>query len=235
MHMHLSRPYEVMDSDRVFPFQYRKDAFDYIQQMHQMAFTGSLTGLGSRNAYETNCVRMAHDFNSIRFLYLILFDLSGMKQANDTWGHLTGDRLLRDLASFLREIVPPTAKLYRYGGGEFITALYKVSLSDVKKCQQKLEQRITRCNEESGIHLSATWGHAFSNPETDHSLSEIVKQTDSMLYVMKRAMKQAAENASWRALGPRPYGVMFLLGRVMKFRADIKRASIKEARENPQS
>jgi len=92
----------------------------------------------------------------------------------------------------------------------------------VKKCQQKLEQRIARYNEENEIHLSAAWGHAFFNPETDHGLSEIVKRADGMLYAMKRAMKQA-------------YGVVFLLGRVMEFQADIKRASIKGTRENLQN
>ena len=79
VHMHLSHPYEVVDSDEVFPFRYGKDAFDYIQQTHQMAFTDSLTELGNRNAYETSCVRMAHDFDSVRSLCLILFDLNGMK------------------------------------------------------------------------------------------------------------------------------------------------------------
>ena len=59
-----------------------------------------------------------------------------MKRVNDTWGHLAGDRLLRDFASLLRETMPPTAKLYRYGGDEFIAALHEVSLSDVKKCSK---------------------------------------------------------------------------------------------------
>lgn len=85
--MHLSHPYEFVDSDEVFPFRYGKDAFDYIQRTHQMAFTDSLTELGNRNAYETSCVRMAHDFDSVRSLCLILFDLNGMKRVNDTWGH----------------------------------------------------------------------------------------------------------------------------------------------------
>lgn len=53
VHMHLSHPYEFVDSDEVFPFRYGKDAFDYIQRTHQMAFTDSLTELGNRNAYET--------------------------------------------------------------------------------------------------------------------------------------------------------------------------------------
>ena len=83
-----------------------------------------------------------------------------------------------------------------YGAFGKFTSTNGISLSDVKKCQQKLEQRIARYNEENEIHLSAAWGHAFFNPETDHGLSEIVKRADGMLYAMKRAMKQAAENAS---------------------------------------
>ncbi|MFQ8890004.1 MAG: GGDEF domain-containing protein [Bilophila wadsworthia] len=192
--MHLSHPYEVVDSDEVFPFRYGKDAFDYIQQTHQMAFTDSLTELGNRNAYETSCVRMAHDFDSVRSLCLILFDLNGMKRVNDTWGHLAGDRLLRDFASLLRETMPPTAKLYRYGGDEFIAALHEVSLSDVKKCQQSWNN-VSCATTRKRNTSSAAWGHAFFNPETDHGLSEIVKRADGML-AMKRAMKQAAENAS---------------------------------------
>ena len=58
--------------------------FDYIQQTHQMAFTDSLTELGNRNAYETSCVRMAHDFDSVRSLCLTLFALNGRKRVHVT-------------------------------------------------------------------------------------------------------------------------------------------------------
>ena len=64
------------------------------------------------------------------------------------------------------------------------------------EAEGEIDAPIARYNEENEIHLSAAWGHAFFNPETDHGLSEIVKRADGMLYAMKRAMKQAAENAS---------------------------------------
>nr|WP_294510420.1 GGDEF domain-containing protein [uncultured Bilophila sp.] len=192
VHMHLSHPYEYVEPDEVFPFRYGKEAFDYIQQTHQMAFTDSLTELGNRNAYEMSCVRMAHDVDSVRSLCLILFDINGMKRVNDTRGHLAGDKLLRDFATLLREAMPPDAKLYRYGGDEFIAALHDVSLSDVRRCQRRLERRINLYNEENGIRIGVASGYAFFNPETDHGLSEIVKRADAMLYADKRAMKRAA-------------------------------------------
>lgn len=193
VHMHLSHPYEFVDQDEVFPFRYGKDAFDYIQQTHQMAFTDSLTELGNRNAYETVCVNMAHDFDSVRSLCLMLFDLNDMKVVNDTWGHLAGDRLLKDFATLLRETMPASAKLYRYGGDEFIVTLHDTSLADVKRCQQRLELRTEQHNRENEIRLSAASGYAFFNPETDRGLSEIVKRADAMLYENKRAMKQSAQ------------------------------------------
>lgn len=196
VHMHLSHPYEFVEQDEVFPFRYGKDAFDYIQQTHQMAFTDSLTELGNRNAYETACVNMAHDFDSVRSLCLMLFDLNDMKLVNDTWGHLAGDRLLRDFATLLRETMPVSAKLYRYGGDEFIVTLHDASLADVKQCRQKLTLRMDHYNRENEIRISAALGYAFFNPETDHGLSEIVKRADAMLYDNKRAMKQAAQHGN---------------------------------------
>ena len=190
--MHLSHPYEYVEPDEVFPFRYGKEAFDYIQQTHQMAFTDSLTELGNRNAYEMSCVRMARDFGSVRSLCLILFDLNGMKTVNDTRGHLAGDKLLRDFAMLLRETMSSVAKLYRYGGDEFIATLHDVSLSDVRRCQRRLERRIASYNRENDIRISVASGYAFFNPETDHGLSEIVRRADAMLYANKRAMKQAA-------------------------------------------
>ena len=192
VHMHLSHPYEYVEPDEVFPFCYGKEAFDYIQQTHQMAFTDSLTELGNRNAYEMSCVRMARDFGSVRSLCLILFDLNGMKTVNDTRGHLAGDKLLRDFATLLRETMSSVAKLYRYGGDEFIATLHDVSLSDVRRCQRRLERRIASYNRENDIRISVASGYAFFNPETDHGLSEIVRRADAMLYANKRAMKQAA-------------------------------------------
>ena len=112
VHMHLSHPYEVVDSDEVFPFRYGKDAFDYIQRTHQMAFTDSLTELGNRNAYETSCVRMAHDFDSVRSLCLILFDLNGMKRVNDTWGRIHC-RLARGFAFRCEKVPAKVGTTYR--------------------------------------------------------------------------------------------------------------------------
>ena len=127
---------------------------------------------------------------------VLFMDLDNFKYYNDSYGHNVGDLALNSAAKVILSNIRKSDFLIRYGGDEFIAALHEVSLSDVKKCQQKLEQRIARYNEENEIHLSAAWGHAFFNPETDHGLSEIVKRADGMLYAMKRAMKQAAENAS---------------------------------------
>ena len=160
------------------------------QAFKEKLYRDPLTGIYNRRYYE-EVVR-----KSIGPAGIALIDVDDFKICNDTYGHYAGDMALKTVANTIQSCIRESDLLIRYGGDEFIAALHEVSLSDVKKCQQKLEQRIARYNEENEIHLSAAWGHAFFNPETDHGLSEIVKRADVMLYAMKRAMKQAAENAS---------------------------------------
>ena len=188
VHMHLSHPYEVVDSDEVFPFRYGKDAFDYIQQTHQMAFTDSLTELGNRNAYETSCVRMAHDFDSVRSLCLILFDLNGMKRVNDTWGHLAGDWLLRDFASLLRETMPPTAKLYRYGGDEFLLLFPRIPKATFQLRLEQIRKAVSAVSvpDYPELRLSVTVGGAYGVKPLD----EAIRQADRQMYRRKAQRAQ---------------------------------------------
>ena len=189
VHMHLSHPYEVVDSDEVFPFRYGKDAFDYIQQTHQMAFTDSLTELGNRNAYETSCVRMAHDFDSVRSLCLILFDLNGMKRVNDTWGREFGDIVLNDVAAVLRRIFRRSDYIGRIGDNEFLVLLRDVEperLSE-KKAQEFYTALGTLFSARGDERYKPTCSVGIARYPMDGTLFETVFQSaDAALHEAKR-------------------------------------------------
>lgn len=197
VHMHLSHPYEVMEPDEVFPFRFGKEVYEYIERTHQMAFTDSLTGLGNRNAYETSLMYLSHDAAAREGLCFILFDLNGMKEVNDSLGHLAGDYLLKRFAALLRAAMPSAAKPYRYGGDEFIVTLQGVDMQEVEECLRELERRRDATGFESPIRLHFAWGYAFFSPERDHDLTDTIRRADAMLYARKKAMK-AERGASRR-------------------------------------
>ncbi|MGO9792872.1 MAG: GGDEF domain-containing protein [Solirubrobacteraceae bacterium] len=90
------------------------------EQMTEQSMIDPLTGLGNRR-------QVMADLNSALKLAqpraFVLFDLNGFKHYNDTFGHPSGDELLRRLADRLADAMPDDAFAYRLGGDEFCALL----------------------------------------------------------------------------------------------------------------
>jgi diguanylate cyclase (GGDEF)-like protein len=90
--------------------------------LRQQAITDPLTGLGNRRKLSAELTeRLAHAASQP--LVLMLFDLDGFKNYNDTFGHLAGDALLARLGGKLAAAVAPHGTAYRLGGDEFCALL----------------------------------------------------------------------------------------------------------------
>jgi diguanylate cyclase (GGDEF)-like protein len=83
------------------------------------AETDELTGLGNRRKLVSDLERQAAEATAEDPLLLGLFDLDGFKAYNDTFGHQSGDALLKRLGVRLAAAVAPSATAYRMGGDEF--------------------------------------------------------------------------------------------------------------------
>jgi diguanylate cyclase (GGDEF)-like protein len=87
------------------------------------AITDALTGLGNRRALLADLERRLSIARDDRPFTLVLLDLDGFKQYNDSFGHPAGDALLRRLGLKLEAQVGDGGKVYRIGGDEFCTLL----------------------------------------------------------------------------------------------------------------
>jgi diguanylate cyclase (GGDEF)-like protein len=91
---------------------------------HTLAMQDDLTGLNNRRSIQqvlTQQIALAR--RSQRSLALLLIDIDHFKQINDTHGHLSGDKALRDVAVCLRERLRAQDMVGRWGGEEFIAIL----------------------------------------------------------------------------------------------------------------
>jgi GGDEF domain-containing protein len=82
------------------------------------AVTDPLTGLGNRRAFKSYLKQILPSVNADDELMVVMFDLDGFKQYNDTFGHGAGDALLARFAQRLRDTAG-SATAYRMGGDEF--------------------------------------------------------------------------------------------------------------------
>ena len=92
-------------------------------------------------------------------LALILSDVDHFKKFNDTWGHTTGDQVLRLVAEVMNAKVKGQDFLARYGGEEFIIALPDTSVQNAKMLADRIRTAIQsrrlkkrRTNEDLGVH-----------------------------------------------------------------------------------
>ncbi|MEA2485603.1 MAG: hypothetical protein QOD46_714 [Actinomycetota bacterium] len=90
------------------------------EELTHQAFHDSLTGLANRALFRDRLNQaLARSARSAEPLTVLLFDLDGFKQVNDTFGHDAGDQLLRRVGKVFVEVTRPSDTLARLGGDEF--------------------------------------------------------------------------------------------------------------------
>ena len=101
----------------------KKINFMYSQTRH-MSVTDALTGLFNRRHFESTIERefmRAKRYSSN--LSIAVFDIDYFKKINDTYGHLCGDYVLKEIAYIALETFRKTDIIFRYGGEEFVVIL----------------------------------------------------------------------------------------------------------------
>jgi len=100
-----------------------------LDSVRKESLTDTLTGIANRKAFDTElaiAIEQAHQNDEP--LCLVMCDIDKFKQFNDTWGHQTGDHVLRLVAHCLSENVKGRDTAARYGGEEFAVILRQTPL-----------------------------------------------------------------------------------------------------------
>jgi diguanylate cyclase (GGDEF)-like protein len=105
----------------------------------------ALTGIGNRRSLATAIDHQCAEAHRLgELVYLLLIDIDGFKQANDSLGHLYGDRCLLSIANALaRELRPTQHHLARYGGDEFAVVLRSPDLQHALHIADYLRLAVT--------------------------------------------------------------------------------------------
>jgi two-component system chemotaxis response regulator CheY len=151
------------------------------EELQTLALTDELTGVANRRAL----FRAGEDvLNSGRRLSIVLFDLDRFKQINDTFGHLTGDRILADVAASFKENTRYGDIIGRYGGDEFLLLLPDTDLEAARQISDRILAKIRQLSwtiSDRVFSVSAQAGLATS-PGVGISLFDLLSQCDKALY-----------------------------------------------------
>ena len=151
------------------------------------AVTDELTGLANRRLLLEDLDRAVATATAETPSALVLFDLNGFKHYNDTWGHLEGDRLLRELATRLEREVGGEGRAYRLGGDEFC-ALLRGDPHALDELLPRLEQALSHAHEIAAV--GASYGVALL-PHEARSTSEALALADRRMYERKELERRS--------------------------------------------
>ena len=152
-----------------------------IQSLTDLATTDALTGLHNRRYVisELNKALQRARRTQQRFS-VVLFDLDGFKQINDTLGHAAGDVVLKKAAAALQAITREGDVLGRYGGDEFLLITYG-DLPAAQTIPDRADDAVTR---EAGLGVSAGVARF---PEDATSEEALIDRADAALAEVKKA------------------------------------------------
>ncbi len=162
-----------------------------LDDLRQDAATDGLTKLNNRRSFDSRLREVAGEaMNSGEPLTLVLMDIDHFKRVNDTWGHQTGDQVLRLVAGTLTANTRPDDFVARYGGEEFALIMVatppETALTVAERVRRSFEGReiVTRGSGTSIGSVTISGGVAVYEP--GERLSDWVERADQALYGAKR-------------------------------------------------
>ncbi len=152
------------------------------QAIREQAVTDPLTGLGNRRKLTADLAAALRDSCPSRPSLLLLFDLDGFKDYNDTFGHLAGDALLARLGRKLDAAVAGVGAAYRLGGDEFCA---HVQLQDQDSDAVILQACAALVETGAELSIEASLGVVLLPHEAD-SPDHALQVADERMYADKR-------------------------------------------------
>jgi diguanylate cyclase (GGDEF)-like protein len=144
------------------------------------ALSDPMTGLGNRRAFEravdreeARCARFGHRAG------VMVLDLDGLKEMNDSWGHSAGDDMIRRAGETIRTTLRSADQAFRIGGDEFALLLPEMTADGLSGLCERLADAL------AGAGVAASIGSAIREPAGN--LHASVRAADAEMYEQKRA------------------------------------------------
>ncbi|WP_083939173.1 GGDEF domain-containing protein [Deinococcus apachensis] len=160
-------------------------------ELNVAAYSDTLTHLGNRRAFEGDLESCYAALQTGTFTFcLALMDLDGLKQINDTHGHLRGDALLRAFASSLQSALPSQVRLYRFGGDEFAVIWPELPASEVYRIVQAVRNAEHFTRDVGFPFIGASLG-VVCVPDETRTVLEALELGDRRLYEQKNIRRRS--------------------------------------------
>lgn len=162
-----------------------------IERLKELTIEDQLTGIYNRRYFDTYMPKILSMSISKNYsTQLMMIDIDNFKSINDTYGHVFGDYVIKEIASEINHITREEDLFVRYGGEEFALVLGDTFKADAKiiadRILSKIENSIYKFK---GERVSVTLSIGISEYDYTDTINQFVAKSDEALYQAKKTGK----------------------------------------------
>jgi diguanylate cyclase (GGDEF)-like protein len=172
----------VDDEDKVAGELYSKNL---VLKFIEFALKDEMTGLYNQSSLETIKDRYKGSDTKVGVIFI---DIDNFKHFNDTFGHDTGDEVIKQVANKIKSSIREIDFAFRYGGDEFLVMVFNQPKGIVFKIANRIFDKINSIEDKKFGKVSISVGIAFY-PDDSNDLEEVIKLADKNLYIAKNSGK----------------------------------------------
>ena len=187
--------YWVLKSDNKYIIDNFDGCDELIENLEKSAIYDPLTECFNKKEIEILLEKFLKE--SLRYhkpLSVLMLDIDFFKKVNDTYGHLAGDFVLKEVADIIKSTIRNSDVCGRFGGEEFIIVLPNTKLSGAMKLAERIRENIqnhkfTFKNQEIPITVSI----GITSESKNDSLFSLIERADEALYEAKNKGRNRVE------------------------------------------
>ncbi|HXR33492.1 MAG TPA: diguanylate cyclase [Verrucomicrobiae bacterium] len=165
-----------------------QDSRREIEEMGRLAFLDLVTQLPNRRFVEMSLQTALSEYHMHKEPFgVLVIDLDRFKGINDSFGHASGDRALREVAKTLKGTLRPADIVGRWGGDEFIAIVHHVNNEILthlaERCGAMVAQTSFPGSDGSMVSMSVSIGSTLALP--DDTTEKLIKRADVLMYQKK--------------------------------------------------
>ena len=160
----------------------------YLNWIDQLISLDPLTGLNNRKQMKHFYQSWTKSHSDGSLLYLLMIDANKFKTINDTYGHVEGDRALKNIAEALRlgcRDLTKRATISRYGGDEFSVMFEASSRDECEKLKAGIKEKLAMINKETEVPFNLTVSIGIASTSGNLTLKQLIGDADEDMYEEK--------------------------------------------------
>jgi len=175
----------------IHAFVYKEKDMEYgikMEAANQKAYKDGLTGVKNKLAYLEALAELEINLENgtLKEYGVVVFDINGLKQINDTLGHEAGDEYIKSACALICTQFDHSP-VFRIGGDEFVAILKGSDYEKREELEGSFRKTIDE-NQRNG-HVVVSSGLAVYQPDNGESFNDVFKRADQLMYERKQALK----------------------------------------------